>query len=211
MFAYQPSYDKVISDDLKIRFQQDIQVLEQEGFSFFSLHRETIWPFSVVLFFPVYLMMAGSEFVRVEPPLRITSYHLMYVCKEQATLAYVYGLGCKFYTKFADGTWLVSNTVQSLRDEKVVTLKRESEEIPTEKVWNRHRAKLLEYQVKGLQPAAHLSYEGWVELESRFDRGNAASLVSLGLFWLAFLAWAIYWLVANGISFINTIYGSIRF
>jgi hypothetical protein len=32
MFAYQPSYDKVISDDLKERFQKDIQVLEQEGF-----------------------------------------------------------------------------------------------------------------------------------------------------------------------------------
>ena len=206
MFAYQQSYDKSISDDLKKRFQKDIQVLEQEGFSFFSMHRETIWPFSVALFFPVYLMMAGNEYVRVESPLRITSYHLMYMCKEEATLAYVYGLGCKFYTKFADGTWLVSNTAQNIRDEKVVTLKRESEDIPPEQDWQRHRAKIQEYRAKGLQPAAHLSYESWVELESRFDRSNVISVVSLGIFWMVLLAWAIYWFVTNGIGFINTIF-----
>jgi hypothetical protein len=170
------------------------------------MHRETIWPFSAVFFFPVYLMMAGSEYVRVESPLRITSYHLMYVCKEQATLAYVYGLGCKFYTKFADGSWLVSNTGQSLRDEKVVTLKRESEELPTKQVWDRHRAKLQEARAKGLQPAPHLSFEGWAELESRFDRSNVISVVSLGIFWMALLAWALYRLVIYGTSFMQTIF-----
>ena len=207
MFGYQQSYDKAISDDLKKRFQKDIQGIELEGFSFFGMHRETIWPFSVVLFFPVYLMMAGSEYVQVESPLRITSYHLMYVSREAATLAYIYGLGCKFYTKFADGTWLVSNTAQSIRDEKVVTLKRDAQAVPTGQVWKRHRAKMQEYRAQGLQPAAHLSFEDWVELESRFDRSNVISVVSLGLVWMVFLAWVIYWLAINGISLIHAIFG----
>ena len=137
MFIYKQSYDKSISDELKRRFWKEVEILEHEGFRFFSLHKERIWPFSVILFFPVYVLMASNEYVRVEAPLRITSYHLMYVSKDAATFAYVYGLGCKFYTKFMDGTWLVSNTVQSIRDEKVVVQKREDEAATTEQIWKK--------------------------------------------------------------------------
>lgn len=183
-----------------------MELLEQEGFRFFSLHQEIIWPFSLILFFPVYLAMASNEYVRIESPLRITSYHLIYVSKDQATFAYVYGLGCKFYTKFADGTWLVSNTVQNLHDEKVAILKREAEGITTEQVWKRHHAKVQEYQAKGIQLATPVSFESWVELESRFDQSNVISVVSLGILWLVFLAWAFYWLVRTGASLMNAIF-----
>jgi hypothetical protein len=204
MFSYKQSYDKSISEGLKKRFWKEVQVLDREGFRFFSLHQERIWPFSVLLFFPVYVMMASKEHVRVEAPLRITSYHLMYVSKDEATFAYVYGLGCKFYTKFVDGTWLVSNTVQDLRDESVVILMRESEAASTDQVWKRHAAKIQEYQAKGLQLARRVSFGDWVEIESRFDRGNVTSVVSLGIVWLMLVAWAMYWIVMNGVSILAT-------
>jgi hypothetical protein len=206
MFNYRQSYDKSISEDLKKRFWKEIEVLEYEGFRFFSLHQETIWPFSVLLFFPVYVMMASNDYVRVETPLRITSYHLMYVSKDEATFAYVYGLGCKFYTKFVDGTWLVSNTAQNLRDENVVILRRDPEDASTEQVWQKHHTKIQEYQAKGLQLAKKVSFSDWVEIESRFDRGNVISVVSLGIVWLMFLAWAIYWIVMNGVSIIKIVF-----
>src|SRR5215216_5315857 len=98
MFSYKQSYNKSISEDLQQRFWKEVEVLDQETFRFFSLHQETIWPFSVILFLPVYVLMASNEYVRVETPLRITSYHLMYVSKDAATFAYLYGLGCKYYT-----------------------------------------------------------------------------------------------------------------
>ncbi|HEX5943214.1 MAG TPA: hypothetical protein VFY66_13100, partial [Anaerolineales bacterium] len=144
MFSYKQSYDKSISDELKRRFWKEVQVLEQEGFRFFSLHEETLWPFSVLLFFPVYVLMASNEYIRVKTPLRITSYHLIYVSKDDATFAYVYGLGCKFYTKFIDGTWFVSNTAQSIRDEKVIVQKRDTEAATTEQVWKKHHTKVQE-------------------------------------------------------------------
>jgi hypothetical protein len=206
MFSYKQSYDKSISEDLKKRFGKEVEVLDQEGFRFFSLHQERIWPFSVLLFFPVYVMMANNDHVRIEAPLRITSYHLMYVSKDEATFAYVFGLGCKFYTKFVDGTWLVSNTVQDLRDEKVVILKRDSEAASTDQVWKKHDTKVQEYQAKGLQLARRVSFGDWVDIESRFDRGNVISVVSLGIVWLMFLTWAIYWIVVNGVSMMNTIF-----
>ena len=206
MFIYKQSYDKSISDELKRRFWKEVEILEHEGFRFFSLHKETIWPFSVILFFPVYVLMASNEYVRVEAPLRITSYHLMYVSKDAATFAYVYGLGCKFYTKFMDGTWLVSNTVQSIRDEKVVVQKREDEAATTQQIWKKHHTKVQEYQAKGMSLATQVSYDHWVEIESQFDQSNVISVVGLGIIWLIFLSWAIYWVVTNGVSIIETIF-----
>ena len=206
LFRYKQSYDQSISDALKKRFWKDVEVLEQEGFRFFSLHQEAIWPFSLILFFPVYVLMASNEDVRVEPPLRITSYHLMYVSKDEATIAYVYGLGCKFYTRFMDGTWLVSNTAQSIRDEKVVVQKRDEEAATTEQVLKNHYAKVQELQAKGLQLASRVSFDNWLEIESRFDQSNVVSVVSLGIVWLMLLGWAIYWVVMHGVNILDTIF-----
>ena len=206
MFSYRQSYDKAISDSLKKMFSKDVQILEQAGFRFFSLHQEVIWPFSVIFLFPVYLMMAKGEIVRVETPLRITSYHLMYVSEDGGTFAYIYGLGTKFYTKFADGTWLVSNTMQNFRDQKVVVQKREEDAAGTEQVWGKHYMKLQEYQLKGLQPAPRVSFQDWVEIEGLFDQNNVRSVLSLGIVWMIFLIWAIYWVVVNGRSFLERVF-----
>ncbi|HSJ86538.1 MAG TPA: hypothetical protein VK909_04955 [Anaerolineales bacterium] len=149
--------------------------------------------------------MASNEYVRVERPLRITSYHLMYVSKDEATFAYVYGLGCKFYTRFIDGTWLVSNTAQSIRDEKVIVQKRDEEAATTEQVLKNHLAKVQELQAKGLQLAPQVSFDHWVEIESRFDQSNVISVVSLGIVWLMVLVWSIYWVVMNGVNILDTI------
>ena len=206
LFSYKQSYDQSISDDLKKRFWKEVEVLEREGFRFFSLHQEAIWPFSVILFFPVYVLMASNEDVRIEPPLRITSYHLLYISKDEATFAYVYGLGCKFYTRFMDGTWLVSNTAQSTRDEKVIVQKRDEKATTTEQVLKHHYAKVQELQAKGLQLATRVSFDQWVEIESRFDQSNVISVVSLGIVWLMVLGWAIYWVVTNGVNILDTIF-----
>jgi hypothetical protein len=206
LFKYKQSYDRLISDALKKSFWKEVEFLEQEGFRFFSLHQEVIWPFSLILLFPVYVLMASNEDVRVEPPLRITSYHLMYVSKDEATFAYVYGLGCKFYTRFMDGTWLVSNTAQSIRDEKVVVQKRDEQAATTEQVLKHHYAKVQELQAKGLQLATRVSFDNWVEIESRFDQSNVISVVGLGIVWLLFLGWAIYWVITNGINILHTIF-----
>ena len=203
MFSYQRSYEMSISDDLKNRYRNEVNLLEQEGFSFCGMHQETLWPFSVILFFPVYLMMASNEYVRIKTPLRIASYHLMYLSKDNATFAYVYGLGCKYYTKFVDGTWLVSNTVQNIRDKKVVVLKRDPEAaMPTEQVWKKHQMKVQEWQAKGMQLASRVSFPDWVEIESRFDRSNVMTVVSLGIIWMAILVW----LVIKGVSLLNMIF-----
>jgi len=105
-----------------------------------------------------------------------------------------------------DGTWVVSNTAQSIRDEKVIVQKRDEEATTTEQVLKRHFAKVQELQAKGLQLARRVSFDQWLEIESRFDQSNVISVVSLGIVWLMLVGWAIYWVVTNGRNIIDTIF-----
>jgi hypothetical protein len=204
IFSYKQSYDKSISDELKERYKPDIETLENEGFSLFSLHQETVWPFSVLIFFPIYLIMkSNDEFVKIESPLKITTYHLIFTLKSHSTYAYVYGMGCKFYTNFTDGTWLVSNTGQRARDKKVIILARDYETITTEKFWERHKSKVIELQENGKQLNPHLSFDTWVGIENLIDRSNLMSIIGMGIVWLGFLGWVIYWLVSKALSLIG--------
>lgn len=204
--SYNQSHDRSISEALKQRFRRDVVTLEDSGFRFFSMHQEVIWPFSVILFFPVYVMMAANEEVRVESPLRITSYHLLYVSKDEATFAYVYGLGCKFYTKFTDGTWLVSNTAQKTQNEKVVVQKRIQEGIPTGQVLKSHDAKVRQLQASGLQPVTRLTFDDWVSIDSQFNQDNLISLASSGLVWWIIVLGIIYLVVTSAARIIDTIF-----
>jgi hypothetical protein len=204
--SYNQSHDRSISDALKRRFWKDVATLEDAGFRFFSMHQEVIWPFSVILFFPVYVMMAANEEVRVESPLRITSYHLLYVSKDEATFAYVYGLGCKFHTKFTDGTWLVSNTAQKTRNEKVVVQKRIQEGVSTQQVLKNHDAKVQQLQASGLQPVTRLTFDDWVSIDSQFNQDNLISLAGTGLVWLVILAGTIYLVVTSAARIIDVMF-----
>lgn len=199
-FTYKQSYEKSISDDLKKRFQNDITDLENQGFSYFSMHQEAIWPFSVFFLFPVYLMMAANEYVQIESPLRITSYHMMYISQEYSTIAYIYGMGCKFFTKFKDGTWVVSNTGQKICDEKVLILKTDPGVITTEQIWKRHQGKVTELTGKGKVLYSPLTFDDWVDIEKRFDQNNKSSLFSMGVFWMALLACTIIWITIYALN-----------
>lgn len=198
MVSYKLAYDKAIADTLKKRFAADLAAVENEGFSSFSLHQEIISPFSVLMFFPIYMAMrAGNEIMEIQSPLRITSYHLMYASRTYATYAYIYGLGCKFYTNFTDGTWLVSNTQQKIKNKNVIILKRDTEQEPTQHIWNRHQAKIAELEAQGKRLNQHISFDTWAQLEQQFDRSNLSSMITIGLIWLALVAWVLYWLVSN--------------
>jgi hypothetical protein len=193
-FTYKQSFEKSISDDLKKKFQSDIIALENQGFSHFSMHQEEIWPFSLLFLFPVYLLMATNEYVQIKSPLRITSYHLIYISQEFSTLAYIYGMGCKFFTKFTDGTWVVSNTGQKIRDEKVLILKPDTSMISTQQIWKRHQGKVMELIGMGKVLYSPLTFDDWVEIENRFDQNNKLSLISMGISWMVLSTCAIIWI-----------------
>jgi hypothetical protein len=196
--SYKLTYDKGIADELRKRFASEIAFLENEGFSSFSVHQELIYPFSLFTFFPVYLAMrAGNEIIQIESPFRITSFHIMYKSQTRATYAYIYGLGCKFYTNFTDGTWLVSNTNQKIKNKAVIILKSDPKLASTQQTWKRHKEKIAELEAKGKRLNHHISFDTWANLEQQFDQGSSSSMISVGLIWLVIVAWILYWLVSN--------------
>jgi hypothetical protein len=199
---YKLAYDKEISDELRRRFAEDIAFLEREGFRSSSLHQEIIYPFSVLTFFPIYLAMrAGNEIIKIEPPLRISSFHLLFTSQTHATYAYVYGLGCKFYTNFSDGTWLVSNTVLDVNDKTVIVIKRNPEfTLTTEFVWQRHQEKISELEAQGKHKNQNVSFEAWAKLDQRFDQSSLSSMLGIGLTWSAVILLTLYWLISKLIT-----------
>jgi hypothetical protein len=198
MPTFELSYDKAIADELRKRFASNIAVLENDGFIPFGLHQEIIYPFSVLIFFPVYLaMLLGGEVIRIQSPLRITSFHLMYASHDFATYAYLYGLGTKFYTNFTDGTWLVSNTALNTRNGKVIVLKSDPELAHTRPIWERHRMKVLALEAEGRSLYQHLSFDHWAGVERQFDQGSLPSVIGMGLAWLAVVIGALYWLIGR--------------
>lgn len=205
VFEYQQLHDKSIFDDLKAKYQKEIEVLVRNGFSLFSMHKEMIWPYSVVVFFPVYLLMASEDFVRIERPLRITSYHLLYLSEDKSTLAYIYGMGCKFYTKYEDGSWLVSNTLLSINNEKVRTIRRENKNSTTEESWERHQRAVEENEAAGMKKIMVMTFALWLEIEQEFNQSNLAMIKGMGIFWMSFLGLVIYWLIRTIVSFTSAI------
>jgi hypothetical protein len=202
--SYKLAYDKSISDELKKRFASEITYLETEEFSSFSLHQEIIYPFSMLTFFPIYLAMRmGNEIIQIQSPLRITSFHLMYVSQKYSTYAYVYGLGCKFYTNFTDGSWLVSNTHQKIKNKAVTILKSDPEHTLPNQIWKRHQEKISELEIQGKLVNPHISFDTWAKLEQQFDQGSLPSMIVSGLVWLLWLTWVLYWLVNKVLSIIN--------
>ena len=83
-------------------------------------------------------------------------------------------------------------------------LERDTEAATTEQVWKKHHTMVQEYQGKGMHLATPVSFENWVEIENRFDQSNVTSVVSLGVMWVVLLIWAIYRVVTNGVSIIDT-------
>lgn len=198
MASYKLAYDKGIADELRKRLTTEIATIEKEGFHPFSLHQELIYPFSLFFFFPIYLVMRTSnELIQIQSPFRITSFHLIYTSQTEATYAYVYGLGCKFYTNFTDGTWLVSNTHLKISNTKVIILERDLEIASTQQIWKRHQEKIFELEAKGKRLNHHISFDTWVKLEQQFDQAGLLTIIGIGFIWLMFVIWILYWLVSN--------------
>jgi hypothetical protein len=198
LVTYKLAYDTDISNELRRRFASQIAILENEGFRYSSLHQEIIHPFSVLIYFPIYMIMRlSNEIMKIESPLRISSFHLMFTSPHHATHAYVYGLGSKFYTSFSDGTWLVSNTQLEARDESVIVIKRDPEITSTDILWKRHQEKISELLAQGKHLHPQISFDAWASFDQRFDRSGMLTMIRIGAVWMVTVVGVLYCLIST--------------
>lgn len=191
--TYEINFDKAIADELKSRFRADISFLENLGFTFLNVFQETMWPFSLITFFPVYLIMKlSNEMIGIRPPLRVASYGIVFASPAYGTYVHVFGLGCKFYTGFTDGTWLVTNSNLKSGSDTIVIQNRLDAPEPTEKVWQRHLAQAEKMKTEGKIPDARLSFEAWAKIDRKIDKANMRAVKQFGFLWTAFLVFVLY-------------------
>jgi hypothetical protein len=129
-----------------------------------------MFPFSFIVFFPLVVLMVATryrEFVRIRSPLRVATYHPLLVYREFATYAYLFGLGLKLYTRFTDGTSLITanyvshGPVLADEDRKLYIY---SAVQSIESAWESHKDHINEFRSDGRQPSHRMTFEDYAEM-----------------------------------------------
>jgi hypothetical protein len=99
---------------VRARYASDMKELYSLNFREVCFLSESLGPFSLLLLFPIAILMRASGEVMVSRrPLRIAAAYSLFGYQEFGTYAQPMGLGVKFYTGFTDGTALVTSNFES--------------------------------------------------------------------------------------------------
>jgi hypothetical protein len=112
------SYDEVlkddVSEDVQARFVDEIRRFRALGFTEEFYLRETVFPFSALLLFPILLYMHfRGERVRVGGMLQAMSFNPFLIHEEGHMYATALKLGVKFTSLFDDGTLLITSSFKN--------------------------------------------------------------------------------------------------
>ncbi len=151
-----------------------MQELKQLGFLEYGFYGETVHAFGFVPLgltgFLGILIALFKEVTLVERNLDVTIFNAVMASQEYATYAGPFGLGVKFYTMFADGTFIISANFNTPaindREERIYKLAR-VESISSS--WENHRNWVEKSWSEGKQKADHLSFAEFKRLTERED------------------------------------------
>ncbi len=170
--AYQQTTQSEIVSRVRDRYASEIALLKDMGFAELCFYTEAMFPLSLLLLFPVVLLMrAQKEVIQIQSPLRIAVCCPILVAREYATYAVMMGYGVKFYTNFTDGTGLISANFPSL---DILDLKgklyKYAAPQPIESAWRLHLDRTESLKAEGKQVRNRIGFEDFVELSAREDQ-----------------------------------------
>ena len=172
--AYHQTTQPEIVSRVRDRYAPEITLLKGMGFAELCFYTEAMLPFSLLLLFPIVLLMrAQKEVIQIQSPLRIAVCCPILVAREHATYAVMMGYGVKFYTNFTDGTGLISANFPSfdILDQKGKLYKYAAPQpIAIESAWGLHRDRIESLRAEGKQVRNRIGFEDFVELSAREDQ-----------------------------------------
>jgi hypothetical protein len=170
-----PATDYLLTTDpellarIRSRYAKEIHALSALGFRTLGFTIEQLGPGSVILKFPMFiLMLVNREVVAVRSPLRLAAGNLLLLHPDPPALALPMGMGTKIYTDFTDRTILISCTFSSYAVPrpgssiaKIITSK------GIDEAWRLHQQRVLELQSEGKAVVAHTSFDDYVDMSRR--------------------------------------------
>lgn len=172
--TYEETSDQGIHERVRQKHQAAIQELKRLHFQEYSFFGETVQLFG---FIP--LGLAGifgtivalfSEAARVKGNLDVTIFNVVMASRENATYAAPFGLGVKFYTRFTDGTCLISANFESptIQDDKEKLYKFAVPRTILSAVMD-HEKRVQKFVSEGKEKDEHLSFAGFLKLTQQED------------------------------------------
>ncbi len=156
-----------LQDEIRARYAWDIEALEALGFQEGFYVGETSHPLAAVLRFPVLIAMRlKREVVKLHGPLRYTTYHPVLIDEEVPTYAFVFAMGVKLYTRFVDGSVIISVNFASAAGVKPASnMEKYAAPLAIDENWILHRYRVERCQEEGRIIDDRLSMEDFFQLE----------------------------------------------
>jgi hypothetical protein len=182
MITYGRVEDNATKQRVGARFAKEVDFLESIGFHKLCIAIEMFPPYSLIMWFPIYLVMAAYRHPSfITSPLRFGAYTPIMVCYETGCFAAVLPNGIKYYARFTDGTILISANfpVQKVNDTRRKFFKYSDQYLTMERVHQLHQARIKDYLKQDKVLDRDLRYEIAVEmsqLEDSYTYGTSHSL-----------------------------------
>jgi hypothetical protein len=171
---------------VKHRYASQIAALEKLGFGDLCIYVETAAPFSLVLAFPIVVMMlANREIIRIRGLLRFSIAHALLALEEYGAMAWVSAQGICFETNFTDGTW-VRSTPRSSEDigHRIVVHKYPSRSTARD-AWNFHQDKVDKLVLQGRRLNTNVQFADYVEAALFEAHVLKHEMTSVSFIWIA--------------------------
>jgi len=158
-----------VVERVRSRYRPDMEALRRLGFRELCFYREIVFPFSLIVFFPIYLLMRSRrEVLEIQRPLRISATYPLMVSEEDATCVLILGLGIKFHTNFNTGTGLISTNFQTQPiDDPQRKLYKHTAILTIDEAWQQHRGYVNQLVAAGEPVKEHIRFEDYVDLSLR--------------------------------------------
>ncbi len=161
--------DPELQARVRKRYEGEIVALQGIGFQILGFALETEGRYSAILQPTMLLLMLGYKEVLTFPrPLRIAVATVLLNRSDPPTVALCMGKGVKLYTRFGDGTILISSTFRSYAVPKATSkIIRPPHSASIEAAWSAHGEKVhqLEAKARGVRPIT--TYDEFLEISRR--------------------------------------------
>lgn len=163
--------DTAVHAKIRSRYATEIDQLQNLGFSELGFYGEQLSAFSAVFLFPMVLLMRRKgEMISIQWPFRLTAWYILMAQAETGTYALPMGLGVKFYTRFRDGSGLISANFPSQAVPKKETgITKYSGARGVAEAWTLHRRALEEMTAGGREIERRTNLERFAEISRKED------------------------------------------
>jgi hypothetical protein len=149
---------------------RECDALAAQGFEELCVYSEELGAYSALLYLPMTLVMLFKrEVLGGHGRFDAGGSYMLLRHRHPGTIALPLGLGVKLYTRFADGTLLVSASFASCLRPAGDRVVKHASNVPLDEAWALHQRRVAEVERRGGQVLPALDFDGFVAMSRQED------------------------------------------